>query len=126
MADPCELTPARVILDAAGEKAMRFGTRLWLALVLGLAACSSKESTGTVPVVSPPAAGVSATPTPTAGTGASGTAAVTAGAPADTGDVPCAVASVLKQHCVRCHGNTLREGAPVSLVDSASFRKDSN
>jgi polyvinyl alcohol dehydrogenase (cytochrome) len=40
------------------------------------------------------------------------------------GDVPCEVAGVLKQHCVRCHGNTLREGAPLSLVDSAGFRRE--
>jgi polyvinyl alcohol dehydrogenase (cytochrome) len=31
---------------------------------------------------------------------------------------------VLKEHCVRCHGKVPHEGAPVSLVDSASFHRD--
>jgi polyvinyl alcohol dehydrogenase (cytochrome) len=37
---------------------------------------------------------------------------------------PCEVADVLKTHCVRCHGKTLREGAPIPLVDAADFQRD--
>jgi polyvinyl alcohol dehydrogenase (cytochrome) len=102
---------------------MHFRTGLAV-LALGVIACKSSEQG--VPVV---VAG--------AGAGAGGGPSVAAGAPAavsggsggsiataDTGDVPCPVATVLKAHCVRCHGNTLREGAPVSLVNSASFNRD--
>ncbi|HEY2734209.1 MAG TPA: PQQ-binding-like beta-propeller repeat protein [Polyangiales bacterium] len=40
------------------------------------------------------------------------------------GRVPCDVARVLRDHCVRCHGNTLREGAPFSLVKASDFQRD--
>jgi polyvinyl alcohol dehydrogenase (cytochrome) len=39
------------------------------------------------------------------------------------GDVPCDVASLLEADCVMCHGHRPRLGAPVSLMDAASFQK---
>jgi polyvinyl alcohol dehydrogenase (cytochrome) len=39
------------------------------------------------------------------------------------GDVPCAVASLLEANCVMCHGHKPRLGAPIPLMDSASFQK---
>jgi polyvinyl alcohol dehydrogenase (cytochrome) len=49
--------------------------------------------------------------------GNGGTAA--SGAPSES--VPCAVATVLEQHCTRCHGAPLRGGATVSLVRASDF-----
>src|SRR5262249_19709430 len=45
-------------------------------------------------------------------------------AAAPSGNPPCDVADLLKAHCARCHGKTLREGAPVKLVDAADFQRD--
>jgi polyvinyl alcohol dehydrogenase (cytochrome) len=44
--------------------------------------------------------------------------------PQNAGGVPCDVAAVLKSHCVRCHGKTLRAGAPYALVSVADFRRE--
>ncbi len=42
----------------------------------------------------------------------------------EAGNPPCDVAEVVKRHCVQCHGRTLREGAPIVLVDAADFQRD--
>jgi polyvinyl alcohol dehydrogenase (cytochrome) len=106
----------------------RMHTRIGLLAVLwlGSLACGSGGNS----TIGGPAS-AAGTFSPVAGSaansGAAGTAAAAGsggGAATGTGDVPCAVASVLKQHCVQCHGKVLREGAPVSLVDSASFQRD--
>jgi polyvinyl alcohol dehydrogenase (cytochrome) len=41
-----------------------------------------------------------------------------------SGNPPCDVAEVLKAHCVRCHGRTLKHGAPLTLVDAKDFQRD--
>ena len=112
---------------AIGNRNMKFRMG-WTALavgVVGVVACKSSEQQQPIPVVT---AGASGAPTSAAGTpavtGGAGGAAGSAISTADTGDVPCAVATVLKQHCVSCHGNTPAQGAPVSLVNSASFNRD--
>jgi outer membrane protein assembly factor BamB len=46
----------------------------------------------------------------------------TAGAPAVSGDLPCAVADFLSTNCVMCHGTIPRLGAPISLVKAAEFQ----
>jgi polyvinyl alcohol dehydrogenase (cytochrome) len=75
------------------------------------------------------AAGTLAAPTsvagqPAAGAGGMGGASPAAAAAGRThGDVPCDAAGVLKQHCARCHGNNLREGAPMTLVNAAGFQR---
>ncbi len=119
----CATTTDKVAPTGAfGEEMLRL---LGFCLVLAFAtvACSSSDSAdagavqgtaGTPAVAPPPAAGSGGS----IATGASGSPA------ADTGDVPCGVATVLKQHCVRCHGNMLREGAPVTLTEAAHFQKD--
>ena len=38
-----------------------------------------------------------------------------------TGDVPCAAATVLTQHCAQCHGEPLRGGAPLGLTHASDF-----
>jgi polyvinyl alcohol dehydrogenase (cytochrome) len=60
-----------------------------------------------------------------AGTGASATAG-TGGTAAASGDLPCPIADFLQLHCVECHGHTPRMGAPISLVDAASFAMPRN
>jgi polyvinyl alcohol dehydrogenase (cytochrome) len=39
------------------------------------------------------------------------------------GDVPCDVATLLEANCVMCHGHRPRLGAPIALMDAASFQK---
>jgi polyvinyl alcohol dehydrogenase (cytochrome) len=106
----------------------------FVAVAICVIACKSSDQTTGPVVVAPmggaPAAGTVA-PAAGGGTGGTGGTAGTAGAAGTgvstggkTGDVPCPVATVLKQHCVQCHGNTLREGAPVSLVNAANFHRD--
>ena len=36
--------------------------------------------------------------------------------------VPCEISALLLQHCTRCHGSSLREGAPVQFLRPADFR----
>ncbi|HKU39692.1 MAG TPA: PQQ-binding-like beta-propeller repeat protein [Polyangiales bacterium] len=115
-------------------KRMHFKIGSWLALGMALGACGSSNSGTGAPAMTSagtlapttPAAGSGAASSPQPGAAGTGTATGSAGtsASADTGDVPCAVASVLKQHCVQCHGRIRKEGAPVSLIDSASFHRD--
>jgi polyvinyl alcohol dehydrogenase (cytochrome) len=72
----------------------------------GRPAAPLDKDAGTKPPADPPAPGK--TPPPT-----------------DQGsNAPCDVADVLKAHCVQCHGKTLREGAPYSLVSAADFQRD--
>jgi polyvinyl alcohol dehydrogenase (cytochrome) len=40
---------------------------------------------------------------------------------APTGDLPCAVATVLSQHCAKCHGSTLHMGATVPMLHASDF-----
>jgi polyvinyl alcohol dehydrogenase (cytochrome) len=40
-----------------------------------------------------------------------------------TGDLPCEVARLIEANCVMCHGHRPRLGAPISLMDAASFQK---
>ena len=56
--------------------------------------------------------------------GGAGASASDAGPDTGSGDIPCEVAAVLRQHCARCHGRSLREGAPLALVDAAGFKRD--
>ncbi len=44
-----------------------------------------------------------------------------AGAPHVRTGLPCDVAAVMAEHCDRCHGATLAQGAPVHLVSRADF-----
>jgi polyvinyl alcohol dehydrogenase (cytochrome) len=109
-----------------GKRTMHLRTGM-LVVALCVTACKSNDQSN-VPVLITAGAsggpGVSAgAPAAVSGSGATG-AAGTSVATADTGDVPCAVATVLKAHCVQCHGNTPAQGAPVSLVSSASFNRD--
>jgi polyvinyl alcohol dehydrogenase (cytochrome) len=100
-------TPARfdpkLGLGSAGWQVVRMQSKkLWLAAALCCASaawsCTSEE--------------------PEPGGGAGGSAAP----PAASGDVPCAVATLLEQRCAKCHGTTLRMGAPMSLVRAAHFQ----
>lgn len=64
--------------------------------------------TGTTPVVSG-SGGAGSPSTPSTGTAYS--------------DIPCAVATILKNNCNDCHGETPKFGAPMSLVRAADFLK---
>lgn len=108
---------------ATGKRHMNF--RLWVVVAVGLMACKSSDQSG-VAVITAGASGTPSAGAPAAisGSGSGGAADSPIVVTADTGDVPCAVATVLKAHCVTCHGNTPAQGAPVSLVSSASFNRD--
>lgn len=57
-----------------------------------------------------------------ASAGAAGSQASVAGATAIAhGDVPCPVALFLEMRCLECHGKRPKMGAPVSLINAASF-----
>ncbi|MET0387900.1 MAG: PQQ-binding-like beta-propeller repeat protein [Polyangiales bacterium] len=118
----------------------------WSALALCAwteAGCSSSNGAATGPAQSAGSAGgVSGAASPAVAgaagsSGASGTSVggsggaagaiasqpATGGAPARApGDVPCEIADFLEQHCVDCHGQRPRLGAPVSLVTASSFK----
>ena len=83
------------------------------------------------PVLNPLAGlgGVGGAPTSVVVSGAGGSSGVVAGAgsagttaSAPVGDLPCPVAALLEMHCIECHAHQPRLGAPMSLVDAASFR----
>jgi len=40
--------------------------------------------------------------------------------------VPCEVSALLEQHCARCHGASLREGAPIALLHADDFSAERN
>jgi mono/diheme cytochrome c family protein len=48
-----------------------------------------------------------------------------AGTTPQTGGLPCAVSDMVTQHCVRCHGTTLAEGAPYRLLTIDDFKANS-
>lgn len=61
---------------------------------------------------------------PAAGGGGQAALATSAGTPQGRahGDVPCDVATLLEVNCVMCHGHRPRLGAPVPLMEAASFQ----
>lgn len=114
---------------------------LGLILSCGLIACGANAEPQTdAPVTAPTAdigttspagavamdaaAGAGAVAAAGVGSAASNPTGAAAQAPAKpVGDVPCEVAALLEKHCVMCHGVRPRQGAPISLIDAASFQK---
>src|ERR1700712_936813 len=125
-------------LAEVGSVAVRrsFWSRIVLVgSVSAISACSSQPSAS---VSTSPSASTAVGTLPFAGTtgalGAAGTQGLAAGSGGNNalatgvashpaGDVPCAVASLLEQNCVMCHGHRPRLGAPISLTQAASFQK---
>jgi mono/diheme cytochrome c family protein len=101
-----------------------------LVLVLALSACGSDfEAAGFVVPESGGggaggAVGASGTGTGTgvtAGSGGAGANSAGFAAPVPGGDLPCAVADLLRAHCLECHGRPVRGGAPMTLLDRADL-----
>ena len=77
-----------------------------------------------LPPTAAPAAGLGAVATAGRGAASPGApAAVGGGGAVSAGDLPCPVAHFLELHCLECHGTQPRLGAPVSLINAASFSK---